>query len=187
MRDRLHRHELGGDGLRLQVDRFDVAEKHLDVLLLAQHQAGGRCDFSLGQNSGRHLVEQRLKQVAGGLGDQGDVDVGPFEILGRRQTAEAGPDDDDVVAFAGLQRLGHRITPHFDGERTITRLDCGYGGVRAGVGFGSAAPPCGPGVPDAGGRRRRCGGESGSLRLVRNRPRGVHGSACGRLRLRAGP
>ena len=60
-RDRLHVHQLRRDRLRLQVDRVDLAQQHPHVLLLAQDQPGGRGDVAFGQNSGRHLVQQRLE------------------------------------------------------------------------------------------------------------------------------
>ena len=69
--------QLRDDGLARQVDVRDVAEQHLDVVLLAQDQPGGRSDLALGDDAGRHLVQQRLEQVVGGPGDQLDVDVGP--------------------------------------------------------------------------------------------------------------
>ena len=116
MRHRGHRHQLGGDGLRLQVNRFDLTEKHLNVLLLAQHKAGGRGDLAFGQNARRHLVEQRLEQVGGRPRDQGDVDVGSFERLRRGQAPEAGTDDDDVVAFGRHRRHAHSHSSLLDRE-----------------------------------------------------------------------
>ena len=43
--------------------------------------AGRWCDLTLGKDAGRDLIEQRLEQVVGGLGDQRDVNVGAFESL----------------------------------------------------------------------------------------------------------
>ena len=64
-RDRSHGDQLRRDGACLQVDRFDLAQQHLDVLLLTQDEPGGRSDFALGEDSGGHLVEQWLEQVSG--------------------------------------------------------------------------------------------------------------------------
>ena len=75
----------------------DIAEQHLGVLLLAQDHPGGGRDLALGDDAGRHLVQQRLEQVVGGAGDQLDVDVGALELLCGGQAAEAGADDDDLV------------------------------------------------------------------------------------------
>ena len=48
-----------------------------------------------------------------------------FRSLAAVQAAEAGPDDDDVVALGGFRRpvIASSL---FDGERTITRLRGGY-------------------------------------------------------------
>ncbi len=44
-----------------------------------------------------HLVQQRLEQVVGRPRNQLDVDVGPLELLGGVETAEARTDDDDLM------------------------------------------------------------------------------------------
>lgn len=61
------------DALPGQVDVGDVAQQYLDIALLTQHDPGRRSDFSLGDNPGGHLVQQRLEQVMGGARDQLDV------------------------------------------------------------------------------------------------------------------
>ena len=102
VQDRGHRHQLGGDRLGVDVDRLDLSEEHLDVLLLTQHEPGRRRDLAFGEDARRHLVQQRLEEVTGRLGDQRDVDVGALERLGRLEAAEPGSDDDDVVSPFGL-------------------------------------------------------------------------------------
>ena len=76
------------DGLIGQVDVADFAEQHLCVLLVAQDDSRGGCDLARRDDAGCHLVEQRLKQVVGCLGDQLDVDVGSLQGLGGVQPAE---------------------------------------------------------------------------------------------------
>ena len=66
----------------------------------AEDLAGRRGDLALGEDAGRDLVEQRLEQVVGGLGDHGDVDVAAPQRLGAEEPAEAGADDDDPVGGA---------------------------------------------------------------------------------------
>ena len=88
-RHRLPVEDVGGDGPVLQVDVGDLAEDHPGVLLRGQDLAGGRCDLALGEDAGRHLVQQRLEEVVGGLGDHGDVDIGAPERLGAEQATEA--------------------------------------------------------------------------------------------------
>ena len=59
--------------------------------LPGEHLAGGRRDLALGQDARSHLVEQRLEQVVGGAGDEGDVDVGPLQGLGAEQPPNPEP------------------------------------------------------------------------------------------------
>ena len=75
--------------LALEVDVGDLAQQHPGVLLVGEDLAGRRRDLALRQDAGRHLVEQRLEQVVGGLRDHRHVDVGALERLGAEQPAEA--------------------------------------------------------------------------------------------------
>jgi hypothetical protein len=89
---RRRRHRAGGD-----VDRGDLADQHAQVALPAEDLAGGRGHVALGQDAGRHLVEQRLEQVVGVPVDQGDADTRLTQRLGGKQPAEAGTNHDDAV------------------------------------------------------------------------------------------
>ena len=60
----------------LEVDVGDLAEQDPGVVLAAEDLAGRRGDLALGEDAGGDLVEQRLEQVVGGLGDHRHVDVG---------------------------------------------------------------------------------------------------------------
>jgi hypothetical protein len=75
----------GGDELPLQVD-----------------PPGGRRDLALGQDPGRHLVEQRLEQVVRRLGDHGHLDVGAAQRLGAEEAPEAGADHHHPVPLAAV-------------------------------------------------------------------------------------
>ena len=97
--------DLRGDGAGLEVDVGDLAEQDAGVVLPAEHLAGRRGDLALGEDAGRDLVEQRLEEVVGGLGDHRDVDVGTPQRLGAEQSAEPGADHDHLVA--GCLRRGH--------------------------------------------------------------------------------
>ena len=96
-RDGLAVEDARGDGAGLEVDRGDVAQQDPGVVLAAQHLAGRRRDLALGEDAGGDLVEQRLEEVVGGLGDERDVHVRPAQGLGAEEPTEPGPDDDDAV------------------------------------------------------------------------------------------
>ena len=84
-----------------QIDPDDIAEQHLGILLLAQDHSRCRRDLAHRQDARRDLIEQRLEQMMGRLGDEGDVDVRALEVLRGEQSAEAGTDDDDAMASRG--------------------------------------------------------------------------------------
>src|SRR5690606_28743576 len=65
--------------------------------LLAQDQARRRGNLTLGDDAGRHLVQQRLEQMVGRPRDQLDIDIGTFQGLGGVQPTETRPDDDDLM------------------------------------------------------------------------------------------
>ena len=81
----------------LEVDVGDLAEQDAGVRCCGEHLAGRRGDLALGEDAGRHLVEQRLEEVVGGLRDHRHVDVGAAQRLGAEEPAEAGTDHDDAV------------------------------------------------------------------------------------------
>ena len=95
---------LRGDDLLLEVDRGDLAEQQPGVLLAAQDLARGWRDLALGEDAGCDLVEQRLEEVVGRLGDHRHVDRRPAEGLGAEESTEPRPDDDDAVPV--LRTLG---------------------------------------------------------------------------------
>ena len=63
----------------------------------AQHLADRRGDLALGEDAGRHLVEQRLEQVVRGAVDQRDLDRRAPQRLGGEQPAEPRSDDHHAV------------------------------------------------------------------------------------------
>ena len=112
LRDGLAAEHVAGDRARLEVDVGDLAEQHLRVLLAAEDLAGGGRDLALGEDAGGHLVEQRLEEVVGRLGDHRDVDGGLAQCLGAEETTEAGADHDHLVGglLLGLG-IRHVIPP----------------------------------------------------------------------------
>ena len=88
---------MGDRGAR-DVDLGDLSEEHLGVALAGEHLARRRRDLALGQDPGRDLVEERLEQMVGRAGYEGDLDVDPLEPLGREQATKARPDDHDPMA-----------------------------------------------------------------------------------------
>ena len=96
-RDRL---AVRGERVRLagvEVEAGDVGEQHARVGLAAEDAAQRRGDLALGEDAGRHLVEQRLEQVVVRPVDERDLDGRAAERLGGVQAAEAAADDQDPV------------------------------------------------------------------------------------------
>jgi hypothetical protein len=95
----------------LEVDAGDLAEDHARILLRREDLTGRGRDLALGQDAGGHLVEQRLEQVVGRLGDHRHVDIGAPQGLGAEETSETGADHDDLVPAGVLDdrlvRGGH--------------------------------------------------------------------------------
>ena len=128
------------------------------VLLPPDHLARRRRDLALGQDPGRHLVEQRLEQVVRGAGDDGDLDVGPAQPLGPEQPAEAGPDDDDPVRAAASGRCARGLLdPRAHGDllcsvqRPLTQSASPPGATDASTTASRVTPP---GPPARAGRQR---------------------------------
>jgi hypothetical protein len=67
------------------IQGMSVTGDQVRVLNKLRALSGGGRDIPGREDPGGQLVEQRLEQVAGGLGDQGDVDVGALEGLRRGQ------------------------------------------------------------------------------------------------------
>jgi hypothetical protein len=68
-------------------------QEHRGVGLRAEDVANRRRDLALGQDAGRHLVEQRLEEVMVGAVDDGDLDLRVPQRPGREQSAEAAAHD----------------------------------------------------------------------------------------------
>jgi len=88
---------LHGETTAAEIDPDDLAEYNARVALVTQHLAERRRDVSFGEESSRHLVEQRLEQVVVGTVDERDVDIGAREPLGGKKPAEAAAYDRDAV------------------------------------------------------------------------------------------
>ena len=89
-------------------------------------------DLALGEDAGGHLVEQRLEQVVGRLGDERDLDVvAALERLRAEEPAETGADDDDAVRGHAVPPQGRRVTSTRENHETASRavadspLSCG--------------------------------------------------------------
>jgi hypothetical protein len=79
---------------RLDVDVDYLAEQHRGVALLVQDVAQRRGDLARRQGTGRHLVEERLKEVKVAPVDQRDLHRRTPQRLCRIKSAETAPDDD---------------------------------------------------------------------------------------------
>ncbi len=78
-------------GRRWEVVEVDPADP--DVVLVADDAPDRIRDVGGAEPGGRHLVEQRLEQVVVAAIDQGHVDAGADQVLGRGEPTEAAADD----------------------------------------------------------------------------------------------
>ncbi len=81
----------------LRIDTADRAEQRGHFLAPAHEEAYRPGDFRSRERGGADLVQQRLKQMMIALIDDGDAHVRAGQLLGRRQTAEPGADDDHMM------------------------------------------------------------------------------------------
>ncbi len=98
-----------GGGLGLEVDVGHLTQEHPSVALGPKDVSGCRGDLAGGQDARGHLVEQRLEQVVGGLGDERDLDRRLAERLGGEQASEAEADQDH--SMRRRLRLLHVLIP----------------------------------------------------------------------------
>src|SRR5437870_10343468 len=82
--------------LRIDVDRLNFGQDHLDVLACAQNRAYWRRNVGRRKRSGCDLIEQRLKQMVVRPVDYGDADRFTRKLLGGLESAKAGTDNYDV-------------------------------------------------------------------------------------------
>ena len=81
----------------LRVDPHNLAEDDRGVPLVPQDVADRRRDVALGQDAGRHLIEQRLEQVMVGAVDDCHIDMCAPKRLSGEQPGEPGADDHDTM------------------------------------------------------------------------------------------
>ena len=82
------------------VDPDDLAQDDCGVALVPQDVADRRSDVAFGEDAGRHLIEQRLKQVMVGAVDDRHLDIGPPKRLGGEEAGEPGADDHHTMRTA---------------------------------------------------------------------------------------
>ena len=81
----------------VEVEADDFAHEDAGVALPAQQGAERRGDVGRRQAAGRHLIEQRLKEVEVAPVDQRHLDGGLAQGLGGVEAAEAAAHDDDAM------------------------------------------------------------------------------------------
>ena len=94
---------LDSNGPAGEVDRRDLAEKHLCVFLPAKDRANGIGNVTRRQARHRDLIEKWLKEMVVAAIDDRHSHRRTAQPLGCVETAEAAADDDDV----GLRPLWH--------------------------------------------------------------------------------
>ena len=109
---------------RDDVDAGDGGKQHRHVALPAEDAADRRGDVRGRQTGGRHLVEQRLEQMVVVAIDDGHLEAGVGQPLGRRQAREAGADDDDPNLFVPnlLDHVLHDTSPDGENRRRSERF-----------------------------------------------------------------
>ena len=88
------------DTAPVEIDIHDLSQHNGCVPLVAEHVADRRRDVPLGENPGRDLIEQRLKQVVVRPVDDGDIDRAAPQRFRRKESAESAADDHDVMPAA---------------------------------------------------------------------------------------
>ena len=101
-----------GHGPPLQVEPAHLGELDLDVPVAVKHPAQRWGDLALGEDPGRHLVEQGLEEVMVDAVHQGDLDRRPAQGASREQAAETSSHDHDAMGIGAHDCLGSvRLTP----------------------------------------------------------------------------
>jgi hypothetical protein len=93
-----------------EIEIDDFAKKNPRVPLAAANVADRRRDVPLGENPGRKLIEQRLKQVVVRPVDDRDIDIGAPQRFRRKESAESAADDRDGMPAGPLpKRSSHYL------------------------------------------------------------------------------
>ena len=93
------------------IDCDHLAEHHRQVLLARKHVAHRRRDVRRRQPGGRHLIEQRLKQMMIVLIDENDIDRFLLQRPNGSQTSKTRANDDDdgtLTLHANLSKTANR-------------------------------------------------------------------------------
>ena len=80
-----------------RIDRLRVGEEDFHVLLPAQDPSNRRCHVGRRQRGGRHLIEQRLKQMVVMAVDQRDTDGRVPQRLSGGQTTKSAAKNHNVI------------------------------------------------------------------------------------------
>src|SRR5262249_40131575 len=88
------------------IDTGYLPEDHGDVPLLPQDPPNGRPDLPHRQHRGRHLIEERLKDMVIVAVDENDARAGFSECLGRREAGKATADDEHTRKRPSQDALG---------------------------------------------------------------------------------
>ena len=111
------------DLLAFGVDVGDFPQQHLNVVLLANQLAQGRCDVSTGHQTRGNLIEQRLKQVEVALINQRDAHIGIGQSLAGMHSGKTAADDHHMggmakTFFGRFQFKEEMAACHGNGEKS---------------------------------------------------------------------
>jgi len=96
-----------GQAPRVEIDSLHVSENHRGVSLVAQDVPDRRRDISFGENTRRHLIQERLKEVVVAAVDNSYINLSAPQCSSSEQTPEATADNGDPMA-AGRWNDAHR-------------------------------------------------------------------------------
>jgi len=99
-----------GDLVSVGIDIDDASETHVGRLVLREDASDRRGDLARREHSGGGLIEQRLKEVFGGAGDQRERHTGLAQRLGGGQCSESRSHDDDVVRLHSTFLFGSSLS-----------------------------------------------------------------------------
>ena len=107
---------IGAHGLRRRVDSLDFGEQEVDVRSAAEKASDRVDDLVRREHRGRHLIEQRLKDLIVVVVDDEDIDRLVRELSRRTYACNAAAQDDDAWFRCLFRHDSYRLSRKVCGE-----------------------------------------------------------------------